>query len=118
VEGKEEILIVDSKNTRKLHADVLNWDQSGSPEKNKEYLAKNKQLYRLKVMQKYSRVVRMAIHPRDPEEALQDQIEMIQDLKGMNYSFLSYGEITRVEWLEEAQEEEEQLLQQNLLRSP
>jgi hypothetical protein len=69
-------------------------------------------------MQKYSRVVRMAIHPRDPEEALQDQIEMIQDLKGMNYSFLSYGEITRVEWLEEAQEEEEQLLQQNLLRSP
>lgn len=52
VEGKEEILIIDSKKTRKLHAGVLNWDQSGSPEKNKEYLAKNKQLYELEVMQK------------------------------------------------------------------
>jgi predicted deacetylase len=118
VEGKEEILILDSKKTRKLQADVLNWDQSGSPEKNKEYLAKNKQLYRLKVMQENSRLVRIAIHPRDPEEALQDQIEIIQDLKHMNYSFVSYGEMTRVERLEEAQEEEEQLLQQNLLRSP
>jgi predicted deacetylase len=118
VEGKEEILIIDSKNrnTRKLHAGVLNWDQSGSPEKNKEYLAKNKQLYGLEVMQKNSRLIRIAIHPRDPEEALQDQIEMIQGLKDKNYSFLSYGEMIRVE-RGEIQEEEEQLLQQNLLRS-
>ncbi len=119
VEGKEEILIIDSKNnnTRKLHAGVLNWDQSGSPEKNKEYLAKNKQLYGLEVMQKNSRLIRIAMHPRDPEEALQDQIEMIQGLKDKNYSFLSYGEMIRVE-TGEIREEEEQLLQQNLLRSP
>ncbi len=51
-EAKEEILILDSKKTRRLHASVLNWDQSGSPEKNKEYLTKNQQLYRLEVMQK------------------------------------------------------------------
>ena len=116
VEGKEEILIIDSKKTRKLHAGVLNWDQSGSPEKNKEYLTKNKQLYNLEVMQKNSRLVRIAIHPRDPEEALQDQIEMIQGLKDKNYSFINYGEMIRVD-RGEIQEEEEQLLQQNLLRS-
>ena len=110
VEGKEEILIIDSKKTRKLHAGVLNWDQSGSPEKNKEYLTKNKQLYSLEVMQKNSRLVRIAIHPRDPEEALQDQIEMIQGLKDKNYSFINYGEMIGVE----RHEEEQQLLQQNL----
>ncbi|HKH86213.1 MAG TPA: DUF2334 domain-containing protein [Nitrososphaera sp.] len=113
VEGKEEILIIDSKKTRKLHAGVLNWDQSGSPEKNKEYLTKNKQLYSLEVMQKNSRVVRIAIHPRDPEEALQDQIEMIQGLKDKNYSFINYGEMIGVE----RHQEEQQLLQQNLLGS-
>src|SRR5215203_2046596 len=119
VEGKEEILIVDSKNTRKLHADVLNWDQSGSPEKNKEYLAKNKQMYELQAMQKNSRLVRIAIHPKDPVEALQDQIEIIQGLKDMNYSFLSYGEITRVERgeIREEEQQRQQLLQQNLLGS-
>jgi predicted deacetylase len=119
VEGKEEILIIDSKKTRKLHAGVLNWDQSGSPEKNKEYLTKNKQLYSLEVMQKNSRLVRIAIHPKDPVEALQDQIEIIQGLKDKNYSFLSYGEMTRIERgeIREEEQQRQQLLQQNLLGS-
>ena len=98
-EAKEEILIIYSrKKTKRLHASVLNWDEYGSPQKNIECLTKNKQLYRLKVMQRNSRLIRIAIHPRDPEEALQDQIEMIQGLKDMNYSFLGYGEMIRVEW--------------------
>jgi predicted deacetylase len=105
LETKEEILILDSEKRRRLHAGLLNWDQSGSPQKNKEYLAKNKQLYRLLVMQKNSQLIRIAIHPKDPEEALQDQIEIIQGLKDMNYNFLSYGEILRVEWRGEEEEE-------------
>jgi predicted deacetylase len=99
VEGKEEILIIDRKKTKSFHASVLNWDQTGSPEKNKEYLTKNKQLYKLEVIQKKSGLVRIAIHPKDPNEALQDQIEMIQGLKEMDYSFLSYGEM--IGWREE-----------------
>ena len=120
VEGKEEILIIiDGKNTKKLHAGVLNWDQAGSPEKNKEYLTKNKQLFRREVMQKNSRLVRIAIHPKDPEEALEDQIEMIQTLKDMNYSFLNYGEMIRVVRREghEEEKEKQQILQRNLLGS-
>jgi predicted deacetylase len=120
VEGKEDILIIiDGKNTKKLHAGVLNWDQAGSPEKNKEYLTKNKQLFRLEVMQKNSRLVRIAIHPKDPEEALEDQIEIIQSLKDMNYSFLNYGEMIRVVRGEghEEEKEKQQILQRNLLGS-
>jgi predicted deacetylase len=97
LETKEELLIIDDKKTNRLHASVLNWDQTGSPQKNKEYLAKNKQLYRLQATQEKSKLIRIAIHPKDPEEALQDQIEMIQGLKDMNYSVLSYGEIIRFE---------------------
>jgi predicted deacetylase len=117
VEGKEEILIIDRKKIKSLRAGVLNWDQSGSPEKNKEYLTKNKQLYKLEVIQKNSRLVRIALHPRDPEEALQDQIEMIQGLKDMNYSFLNYDEMIKAERGEIRDHEgrgEEQLLPQNL----
>jgi predicted deacetylase len=110
VETKEEILILDSGKRTRLHAGVLNWDQSGSPQKNKEYLAKNKQLYRLLVMQKNSQLIRIAIHPKDAEEALQDQVEIIQGLKDMNYNFLSYGEILRVEWQGEEEEEEQKIL--------
>jgi predicted deacetylase len=104
VETKEEILILDNEKRRRLYAGVLNWDQSGFPQKNKEYLAKNKQLYRLLVMQKNSQLIRIAIHPKDPEEALQDQVEIIQGLKDMSYNFLSYGEILRVEWKGEEEE--------------
>ena len=116
-EAKEEILLLtDSKKKAiRLHSTVLNWDQYGSPQKNKQYLTKNKQLYRLKVIQGNSQLIRIAIHPRDPEEALHDQIEMIQGLKDMNYSFLGYGEMIRLasgQLLEEEQrkEEEERIL--------
>jgi predicted deacetylase len=98
LETKEEVLFLDNKKTSRLHANVLNWDQTGSPHKNNEYLTKNKQLYRQQVVQEKSQLIRIAIHPKDPEEALQDQIEMIQGLKAMNYSLLDYGEIIRFEW--------------------
>jgi hypothetical protein len=43
---------------------------------------------------------------------------MIQDLKDKNYSFVSYGELIRVErGGERLEEQQQQLLQQNLLGS-
>ncbi|MFL6372511.1 MAG: DUF2334 domain-containing protein [Nitrososphaera sp.] len=119
VEGKEELLIIDQKDTTRLNAGVLNWDQSGSPQKNKEYLTKNKFQYKLEVIEKKSRLIRIAIHPKDPEEALQDQIEMIQDLKEKNYCFLCYGEMIRINRGEQIQKEQlqQRLMQQNLVGS-
>ncbi|MDQ3835604.1 MAG: DUF2334 domain-containing protein [Thermoproteota archaeon] len=120
VEGKEEVLIIDHKDTIRLNAGVLNWDQSGSPQKNKEYLTKNKFLYEVEVIEKKSSLIRIAIHPKDPEEALQDQIEIIQNLKGKNYSFLSYGEMIRInrgERIQKEQQLQQRLMQQNLVGS-
>jgi predicted deacetylase len=91
-ETEEEILLL-KKNTR-LHTDVLNWDV-GSEMLSKIFLKINKRHYREKIMNN-SQMIRMAIHPRDPEEALDDQTEMIQGLKEINYNFLTYNDVLQL----------------------
>jgi predicted deacetylase len=85
-ETDQEILLL--KNKTRLSAGVLNWDQ-GSDERNRQFLKINKQLFKDKLM-KNSKMVRLAIHPKDPEEALNDQKEMIQALKDTDYDFITY----------------------------
>jgi predicted deacetylase len=85
-ETDEEILLL--KNKTRLSAGVLNWDQ-GSDERNRLFLKINKQLFKDKLI-KNSKMVRIAIHPKDPEEALNDQKEMIQALKDRDYEFITY----------------------------
>jgi predicted deacetylase len=91
-ETEEEILILD-KNTR-LHTNILNWD-TGFEHASRIFLDINKRAYKQKVMQNIQ-MIRIAIHPRDPPRALQDQIEMVQGLKDTNYNFLSYTDIGRL----------------------
>jgi predicted deacetylase len=92
VETEDEIIIL-NKNTR-LQANILNWDQ-GSKELNHILLDTNKRSYRNKVMCN-TQMVRIAIHPKDHENALRDQKEMIQGLKDVNYTFLRYEDVERL----------------------
>jgi predicted deacetylase len=92
VETEAEILILD-KNTR-LHTEVLNWD-TGHRMSERIFLKMNRGSFREKVMNNVQ-MVRMAIHPRDPPDALADQVEMIEGLKNINYNFLSYRDIGRL----------------------
>ena len=92
VETEKEILLL-KKNTR-LQTDILNWDH-GSEKVSKLFLEINKRRYKEKVMNN-SQMVRMAIHPRDPEEALEVQKEMIHGLKDVNYNFLTYNDIAQL----------------------
>jgi predicted deacetylase len=89
IETDEEIIIL--KKSTRLHADTLNWDR-GSQELNKVFCAINKQLYKKKVMGN-TQLIRIAIHPKDDKHALEDQKEMLQGLKEINYTFLHYDEI-------------------------
>jgi hypothetical protein len=59
------------------------------------YLKINKRHYREKVMNN-SRKIRIAVQPRDPPEALDDQKEMIRGLTDINYNFLTYDDILRL----------------------
>jgi predicted deacetylase len=91
-ETDEEILLL-KRNTR-LHTDILNWD--AGPEKLSKIFQKiNRRHYKEKVMNN-SQMIRMAIHPRDPEHALDDQMEMIQGLKDINYNFLVYNDVLQL----------------------
>jgi hypothetical protein len=56
------------------------------------FLGINKRRYKEKVMAN-TQMVRIVIHPKDSENALQDQKEMINGLKDINYNFLTYKDI-------------------------
>jgi hypothetical protein len=74
---------------------VMNWDQKGDKEKNKQALKQNKQMFYDRLFnisgETYG-LFRIAIHPpHDPDEALADQIEMIKHLRDKEYyRFITY----------------------------
>lgn len=80
----------------------MNWDHHGDKEKNKQTLNQNKQLFYDRLFnipgETYG-LFRIAIHPPyDPDEALEDQIELIKHLKEKeSYRFMIYSDLLRLE---------------------
>ena len=82
---------------------VMNWDQQGDKEKNKQTLEQNRKMF-------YDRLFnvdgdmyglfRIAIHPpNDPDEALADQIEMIKHLREReSYEFMKYSDLLNLQF--------------------
>ena len=81
---------------------VMNWDQQGDKEKNKQTLKQNKQMFYDRLFnisgETYG-LFRIAIHPPyDPDEALVDQIEMIKHLRDKeSYRFMTYLDLLNLE---------------------
>jgi predicted deacetylase len=92
VETEEEILILD-KNTR-LATNILNWD-AGSELLDQLYRQINKRIFRNKVMGN-TEMIRIALHPKDPSEALPEQCEMVESLIDLNYNFVKYSQIAKL----------------------
>jgi predicted deacetylase len=81
---------------------VMNWDQQGDKEKNKQTLEQNKQMFYNRIFNvngKTNGLFRMAIHPpHDPYEALADQIEMIKYIKEKEgYELIKYSDLLRLD---------------------
>jgi predicted deacetylase len=81
---------------------VMNWDQQGDKVKNKQTLKPNKQLFYERLFNisgGSSGLFRIAIHPpNDPDEALEDQIEMIEYLRQKeSYRFVTYSDLLGLE---------------------
>ena len=89
IETDQEILLP-RKYTR-LHTEIINWD-GGSPKMNALLVPINRRAYRNKVMHN-CQLIRIAIHPKDDNRALDDQVEMIKGLKQANYNFLRYNDV-------------------------
>ena len=71
---------------------VLNWDVKGDPNQNIESLEPNRRIFD-NLLQKKTNYIRIAIHPKDPLQALQDQKEMMQKLQANNYVFVGYSDV-------------------------
>ena len=94
---------------------VMNWDQQGDKEKNKQTLERNKQIFYNRLFNvngKTNGLFRMAIHPPyDPDEALADQIEMIKYIKEKEgYELIKYSDLLGLD----QEERSNKLLLQNV----
>lgn len=98
-EMQEEFLLLSHKPIKKINVPkVLNWDSTGHPEKNIPNITRDER--RFKLLDKQTQMIRIAMHPRDPPEALKDQIDMICELKDQGYAILLYKDL--IPKLEEA----------------
>jgi hypothetical protein len=70
----------------------LNWDSTGYLEKNVVNIAKDERCFNLLIKQN-PQIIRIALHPRDPHDALEEQKHMIGRLKALGYTMLTYREI-------------------------
>lgn len=92
-EIQEEFILLSDKAFRKIKVPkVLNWDSTGYPEKNIINVGKDERRFKL-LMEEEPQIVRIALHPRDPHQALKEQKEMICELKDQGYRMLTYMEI-------------------------
>jgi peptidoglycan/xylan/chitin deacetylase (PgdA/CDA1 family) len=71
---------------------VLNWDSTGYPEKNIVNMGRDERAFKLQI-EKRPQIIRIALHPRDPEEAIKDQKQMISILKDSAYEISTYTEL-------------------------
>jgi predicted deacetylase len=89
------------KRKKYIISPVMNWDQHGDKEKNKQTLDQNKiEFYEhlFNIDGESYGLFRMAIHPPyDPDGALEDQIEMIKYLKEKeDYQFINYSDLLKI----------------------
>ena len=92
-EMQEEFLLLSHKPFKKIKVPkVLNWDSTGHPEKNIPNIVRDRRRFKLLDQQK-TEMIRIALHPRDPHQALEEQKEMIRELEEQGYAILSYQDL-------------------------
>jgi predicted deacetylase len=92
-EQEEYLLFLSQQDFKKIKLPkVLNWDSTGYPEKNIVNLGRDERAFKLEIEQR-PQIIRIALHPRDPAEAIKDQKRMISTLKDSDYNILTYTEL-------------------------
>jgi predicted deacetylase len=92
-EMQEEYILLSDKTYRKIKIPkVLNWDSTGYPERNIVNISRDERRFKL-LMEEEPQIIRIALHPRDPHQALKEQKEMIYELKDQRYKMVTYMEL-------------------------
>jgi predicted deacetylase len=92
-EQEEYILLLSQGEFKKIKLPkVLNWDSTGFPEKNIVNMSRDERAFKLQTEER-PQIIRIALHPRDPAEAIKDQKQMISILKDSAYEIPTYTEL-------------------------
>jgi predicted deacetylase len=92
-EMQERLLLISNKSFKKIKVPkVFNWDTTGYPEKNTINIKRDGKRFQDLIKQSPP-IIRVALHPRDPTGALDEQKDMTNKLKGENYLIALYSEI-------------------------
>src|SRR5918993_3466485 len=92
-EQEEYLLLLSHQEYKKIKLPkVLNWDSTGYPEKNIVNMARDERAFKLQIEER-PQIIRIALHPRDPTEAIKDQRRMISILKDSAYEIPTYAEL-------------------------
>ena len=71
---------------------VLSWDSYADPKKNIVNIIKNRRHFK-QLIENKANMIRIALHPRDPVHALNDQIKMIFQLKEEGFEIVKYADL-------------------------
>src|SRR5919206_5308760 len=92
-EQEEYLLLISQQQFKEIKLPkVLNWDSTGYPEKNIVNMGRDERAFKLQI-EKRPQIIRIALHPRDPAEAIEDQKQMISILKDSAYEIPTYTEL-------------------------
>lgn len=92
-EQEEYLLLLSQQQFKEIKLPkVLNWDSTGYPEKNIVNIGRDERAFKLQI-EKRPQIIRIALHPRDPAEAIKDQKQMISILKDSAYQIPIYTEL-------------------------
>ena len=92
-EMQERLVLLSTESYEKIKvAKVFNWDSTGYPEKNTVNVRIDETRFQ-DIINQEPPIIRIALHPRDPRQAFNEQKDMIIRLMDKKYTISLYSEI-------------------------
>jgi predicted deacetylase len=92
-ETQERLILISKESFKKIKVPkVFNWDSTGYPEKNTINIRIDENRFQDLIKQDPP-IIRVALHPRDPHQALKEQKDMINRLKEEDYDAPLYSKV-------------------------
>ncbi len=93
-EMQEEFFLLSHKPYRKIKVPkVLSWDLTGNPDQNVVSIGTEEHRFKLLEDAQGRKMIRIALHPRDPHKVFNEQIDMIRELEEQDYTIPLYTEL-------------------------
>ncbi|HEY7080340.1 MAG TPA: DUF2334 domain-containing protein [Nitrososphaeraceae archaeon] len=93
-EMQEEFFLLSHKPYRKIKVPkVLSWDLTGNPDQNVVTISTEEHRFKLLEDARGRKMIRIALHPRDPHKVFYEQIDMIRELEEQDYTIPLYTEL-------------------------